>query len=60
MDDDAALEHHLDAIADADPYPYWYDDADEPDSNPTLVRAESCDLCTVGGERKRRGEAQAG
>lgn len=48
-DDDAALEHHLDAIADADPYPYWYDDADEPDSNPTLVRAESCDLCIVGG-----------
>jgi glycine/D-amino acid oxidase-like deaminating enzyme len=49
MDDDAALEHHLDAIADADPYPYWYDDADEPDSNPTLVRDESCDLCIVGG-----------
>ncbi|NQW61080.1 FAD-dependent oxidoreductase [bacterium] len=40
---------HLDAIADADPYPYWYDDADEPDSNPTLVRTESCDLCIVGG-----------
>jgi glycine/D-amino acid oxidase-like deaminating enzyme len=40
---------HLDAIADADPYPYWYDDADEPDSNPTLVRTESCDLCVVGG-----------
>ena len=49
MDDDAALDHHLDAIADADPYPYWYDDADEPDSNPTLVRAESCDLCIIGG-----------
>jgi glycine/D-amino acid oxidase-like deaminating enzyme len=40
---------YLDAIADADPYPYWYDDADEPDSNPTLVRTESCDLCVVGG-----------
>ena len=40
---------HLDAIADADPYPYWYDDADEPYSNPTLVRTESCDLCVVGG-----------
>jgi glycine/D-amino acid oxidase-like deaminating enzyme len=39
----------LDAIADAEPYPYWYDDADEPDSNPTLVRTESCDLCVVGG-----------
>ena len=42
-------EHHLDAIADADPYPYWYEDVDEPDSNPTLVRTESCDLCVVGG-----------
>jgi glycine/D-amino acid oxidase-like deaminating enzyme len=42
-------EFHLDAIADADPYPYWYDDVDEPDSNPTLVRTESCDLCVVGG-----------
>jgi len=42
-------ERHLDAIADADPYPYWYDDADEPDSNPTLVRTENCDLCVVGG-----------
>ncbi len=40
---------YLDAIADADPYPYWYDDADEPDSNPTLVRTESCDLCVIGG-----------
>jgi glycine/D-amino acid oxidase-like deaminating enzyme len=40
---------HLDAIADADPYPYWYDDADEPESNATLVRTESCDLCVVGG-----------
>ena len=37
------------AIADADPYPYWYDDVDEPDSNPTLVRTESCDLCVIGG-----------
>lgn len=48
-DDEAIDEFHLDAIADADPYPYWYDDADEPDSNPTLVRSESCDLCIVGG-----------
>jgi glycine/D-amino acid oxidase-like deaminating enzyme len=48
-DDLAIKEFHLDAIADADPYPYWYDDADEPDSNPTLVRTESCDLCVVGG-----------
>ncbi|MCU0261398.1 MAG: FAD-binding oxidoreductase [Ilumatobacteraceae bacterium] len=42
-------QRYLDAIADADPYPYWYEDADEPDSNPTLVRTESCDLCVVGG-----------
>ena len=47
--DDGIDTFHLDAIADADPYPYWYDDADEPDSNPTLVRTESCDLCIVGG-----------
>ena len=45
MENDA----YLDAIADADPYPYWYDDVDEPDSNLTLVRGESCDLCIVGG-----------
>ena len=51
MDDDESpyKPFHLDAIADADPYPYWYDDADEPDSNPTLVRTENCDLCIVGG-----------
>src|SRR5436190_24192059 len=46
---DPRPRRYLDAIADADPYPYWYDDADEPDSNPTLVRTESCDLCIVGG-----------
>ena len=40
---------HLGAIADADPYPYWYEDADEPDSNPTLVRSEIYVLCVVGG-----------
>lgn len=49
MDNPAIDMRHLDALADADPYPYWYDDADEPDSNPTLVRTESCDLCIVGG-----------
>ena len=42
-------QFHLDAIADADQYPYWYEDADEPDSNPTLVRTENCDLAIVGG-----------
>ena len=42
-------QRYLDAIADADPYPYWFDDADEPESNPTLVRSENCDLCVVGG-----------
>jgi glycine/D-amino acid oxidase-like deaminating enzyme len=40
---------HLRAIADAYPHPYWYDDADEPEANPILVRSESCDLCVVGG-----------
>ena len=47
--DDEIDRRHLDAIADADLFPYWYDDVDEPDSNPTLVRTESCDLCIVGG-----------
>jgi glycine/D-amino acid oxidase-like deaminating enzyme len=49
MNDDAIDERNLDALADADPYPYWFDDADEPDSNQTLVRTENCDLCVVGG-----------
>ena len=40
---------HLDAIADAYPHPYWYDDVDQPESNPMLVRTETCDLCVVGG-----------
>jgi glycine/D-amino acid oxidase-like deaminating enzyme len=47
--DDGDDRRHLDAIADAELTPYWYDDVDEPDSNPTLVRNESCDLCIVGG-----------
>ena len=38
-------DRHLEAIADADPYPYWLDDVDEPISKPTLVKTESCDLC---------------
>ncbi len=42
-------QRYLDAIADADTSPYWYEDLDEPESNPTLVRTESCDLCVVGG-----------
>src|SRR5215218_563811 len=42
-------QHYLDAIADADLHPYWFDDVDEPESNPTLVRGENCDLCIVGG-----------
>lgn len=48
-DPDQIDQRHLDAIADADQHPYWYEDVDEPDSNPTLVRTESCDLCIVGG-----------
>ena len=39
----------LDAIADAQPYPFWLDNADIPESNSALVRAERCDLCIVGG-----------
>ena len=48
-DPDQIDQRNLDAIADADQFPYWYEDADEPDSNPTLVRTESCDLCIIGG-----------
>jgi glycine/D-amino acid oxidase-like deaminating enzyme len=44
-----STDRHLRALANAEPYPYWFDDADEPDSNATLVRTESCDLCVVGG-----------
>ncbi len=40
---------HLDAIADADPYPFWLREGDAPESNITLVRPEHCDLCVVGG-----------
>jgi glycine/D-amino acid oxidase-like deaminating enzyme len=49
MNNDAIDERHLDAIADAHQHPYWFDDTDQPDSNPTLVRTENCDLCVVGG-----------
>ena len=42
-------ERYLDAIADAETFPYWLDDVDEPDSNPTAVHNEDCDLCVVGG-----------
>ena len=38
-----------DTIADTYPHPYWYDDVDQPESNPMLVRTETCDLCVVGG-----------
>ncbi len=48
-DIDPVDQRYLDAIADASPYPYWYEDVDEPESNPTLVRSESCDLCVIGG-----------
>ncbi len=47
---DSALHRMaLDAIADAEPYPYWLESVDLPESNPTLVRDEHCDLCIVGG-----------
>ncbi len=48
-DDPSTLRRALDAIADAEPTPYWLDSADIPESNPTLVRDEHCDLCIVGG-----------
>ena len=42
-------QRSLDAIADAEPYPYWLERAELPESNATLVRDEHCDLCIVGG-----------
>ncbi len=49
MSGDRANERFLDAIADAEPYAYWMDDADEPDANAMLVHPETCDLCIIGG-----------
>ncbi len=49
FDPGAFDQRHLDAIADAEQSPYWYEDADMPDTNPTLVRVEHCDLCVIGG-----------
>lgn len=46
---DAIEQLALDAIADAEPYPFWLESASIPESNPTLVRDEHCDLCVVGG-----------
>jgi glycine/D-amino acid oxidase-like deaminating enzyme len=48
-DHDEPSQLALDAIADAEPYPFWLESADIPDSNPTLVRDTHCDLCIVGG-----------
>ena len=42
-------QRHLDAIADAEFSAYWLDGARAPETNPTLVRNENCDLCVVGG-----------
>ena len=49
MGGDRANERFLEAIADAEPYAYWMDDADEPDANAMLVHPEMCDLCIIGG-----------
>ncbi|MGB7879537.1 MAG: FAD-dependent oxidoreductase, partial [Ilumatobacteraceae bacterium] len=48
-DNDEPSQLALDAIADAEPYPFWLESAAIPESNPTLVRDEHCDLCIVGG-----------
>ncbi|MEZ5343626.1 MAG: FAD-dependent oxidoreductase [Acidimicrobiales bacterium] len=42
-------EPYLQALAGAEPYPYWLDDPDEPDSLDTLVHADTADLCVIGG-----------
>ncbi len=48
-DDPPDLRRALDAIADAEPVPFWLESVAIPESNPTLVRDEHCDLCVVGG-----------
>ena len=45
----AGQRRALDAIADAEPAPFWMEHPDLPESNITLVRDEHCDLCIVGG-----------
>ncbi len=45
----AVSQRALDAISDAEPIPFWTESGDIPESNPTLVRDEHCDLCIVGG-----------
>ncbi|MEP1123225.1 MAG: FAD-dependent oxidoreductase [Ilumatobacter sp.] len=47
--DAAVSQRALNAISDAEPIPFWTESVDIPDSNPTLVRNEHCDLCIVGG-----------
>ncbi|MBG7604772.1 MAG: FAD-dependent oxidoreductase [Actinobacteria bacterium] len=49
MTNQPSEQHSLDAIADATPTPFWLDSAQRPNSNPTLVRDENCDICIVGG-----------
>ena len=49
IDDNTIDQRHLDAIANAEHVPYWLDGAHAPDTNATLVRTESCDLCVIGG-----------
>ncbi len=46
---DDISEAHLRAVAAAEPYPYWFEDVDEPDACPALVGAKRADLCIVGG-----------
>ena len=40
---------HLEALAWAEPHPFWSDEGSEPDAEDTLVRTEHTDLCIVGG-----------
>ena len=44
---DAAV--HLKALAEAEPYPYWFDDRDEPVACAALIGTVKADLCVVGG-----------
>ena len=49
MTDAIVRDTALRALANAEPFPYWFDDADEPESEDTLVGEQRCDLCVIGG-----------
>ncbi|MGP3920641.1 FAD-dependent oxidoreductase [Nonomuraea sp. 10N515B] len=43
------MNAHLQALADAEPTPFWLDDPDRPGALPALTGEQRCDLAVVGG-----------